>query len=304
MVKGKCPFVSVVMPVHNYGLYIKDAIDSVLNQTMVDFEFIIVNDGSTDNSSEIAHSYNDSRIRIIDFTENRGCYPARNYGMRLAQGKYICVMDADDICIPERLELQSAFLEENTSIGLIGSAFLYMNDFRPVYKATDPEIIRLLLLRYCYILHPTCMIRHSQIKKHNLYYDENLTYASDYAWLVKASTLFPVSNVNDVLLLYREHEHQISSRESKRQGLFANQVRIQQLKSAGLNIKKEEENIIINFIATSTICREENMTVINRFVDEFISANKEKKIYDQEALVRMLNIYLKACKMNNEKNKS
>ncbi len=79
------PLVSVIMPVYNYGHLIKESIDSVLAQTMPDFELIIVNDGSTDNSSEIAHSYLDKRIKVIDFLENKGCYPAMNTGMRVAK---------------------------------------------------------------------------------------------------------------------------------------------------------------------------------------------------------------------------
>ncbi|MDR2913853.1 MAG: glycosyltransferase family 2 protein, partial [Tannerella sp.] len=130
------PYVSIVMPVHNCGAYIKEAIDSMLHQTMSDFEFIIVNDGSTDDSGIIVHSYADPRIRVIDFAENKGCYPARNCGMQLARGKYICVMDADDISLPKRLELQCDFLEKNRDIGLVGSAFRYMNDTDSVYRNT------------------------------------------------------------------------------------------------------------------------------------------------------------------------
>jgi glycosyltransferase involved in cell wall biosynthesis len=294
--KTHTPYVSVIMPVHNYGIYIKEAIDSILNQTMPDFEFIIINDGSTDESSKIAHSYDDQRIHIVDFAENRGCYPARNHGMRLAKGKYLCVMDADDISLPKRLELQCDFLEKNTEIGLIGSAFRYMNDVHPVYRNTHPENIRLLLLRYCYLLHPTCMIKHSLVKKYTLYYNEILTYASDYAWQVKASSHFPISNINDILLLYRQHEHQISTKKSNKQVEFANKTRIQQLTSIGLKIESKDQNIIIDYLIHNIIKKEEDYIFIKRIIAYFIEINKVKKYYDQERLDSLLNFLLENCK--------
>jgi glycosyltransferase involved in cell wall biosynthesis len=297
------PYASIVMPVHNYDMYIKEAIDSVLSQTMPDFEFIIINDGSTDKSSEIAHSYEDPRIHIIDFTENKGCYPARNYGMRLARGKYICVMDADDICLPERLASQCTFFEENTDIGLIGSAFRYMNEIRPVYRSINPEIIRLLLLRYCYLLHPTCMIRHTLVKRHDLYYDENFIFASDYAWQVKASSLFPVSNVNEVLLLYRRHEHQISNKESYKQGEFSNRIRKQQLISAGLNVEDEKYDVIIKFLTFGAIKKEGDDIIVKKFIEDFIAINKMKRYYSQDRLTAMLYLMMKNYKTENEKYK-
>jgi glycosyltransferase involved in cell wall biosynthesis len=163
------PSVSVVIPLHNYEDFIKESINSVLSQTMSDFELIIVNDRSTDNSGEIAHSYLDPRIKVIDFPEHRGCYPARNAGMRVASGKYICVMDADDICLPKRLEKQYKFMEENLKIGLIGGDYRTMSSCLHIHTETNSETIKLMLLRSCALHHPTCMIRSSLLKKHNLY---------------------------------------------------------------------------------------------------------------------------------------
>lgn len=299
MYTNKKPLVSIVMPVYNYGLYIEEAIGSILTQSMPDFEFIIINDGSTDNSSEIVHSYNDPRIRVIDFTNNKGCYPARNFGMRRAMGEYICVMDADDISLPNRLERQCVYFKENSDIGLIGSAFRFMDDFHSIYKNTCPEIIKLLQLRYCYLLHPTCMIRNSLVKKYNLYYDESYIYASDYAWQVKASSLFPVSNINEVLLLYRQHENQISSKNAYQQGDFAHKVRFLQLISIGLKIESYGWNIILDFIFRSII-KEENIPIVLKFVDDFIVANRVKCYYSQEKLPVMLNVWMDECVVNNK----
>ena len=103
------PIVSVVMPAYNVELYVEEAVRSILNQTFRDFEFIIVDDGSTDRTPEILRTFTDPRIRLLFNEKNEGNYPARNRGCRLARGKYIAVMDADDVALPERLEKQVRF---------------------------------------------------------------------------------------------------------------------------------------------------------------------------------------------------
>src|SRR5258708_8439554 len=107
------PLVSVIMPVYNAGFFLKDAIDSVLNQTYSEFEFIIVDDGSTDDCGQIILSCKDARIRFEKFPENRGIVAALNHAIRLCKGRYIFRMDADDVCFQDRLEKQLLFLENN-----------------------------------------------------------------------------------------------------------------------------------------------------------------------------------------------
>src|SRR5690554_1848303 len=105
------PEVSVVMPVYNRQEYVSDAISSILNQSFADFEFIIVDDGSTDNSYNLISTFKDSRIKPIKLKENKGNYFARNLGMKRAVGKYICIIDSDDISLPDRIQIQHDFME-------------------------------------------------------------------------------------------------------------------------------------------------------------------------------------------------
>jgi glycosyltransferase involved in cell wall biosynthesis len=114
------PKVSVVMSVYNNESYIREAVESVLNQSFKDFEFIIINDGSTDRTREILTSYTDERIRLFD-QENRGLTISLNRGLSLAKGSYIARMDGDDISDPERFAEEVRFLEQNEKIGLIGT---------------------------------------------------------------------------------------------------------------------------------------------------------------------------------------
>ena len=285
------PLISVVMPVHNYGHLIKESIDSVLAQTMPDFELIIVNDGSSDNSSEVARSFLDNRIKVIDFQENKGCYPARNAGMRAAKGKYICVMDADDLCLPERLEKQYQFMEENKEVGMIGGVYRKMDNDQYDFRDTDYETIKLLLLKFCYLVHATCMVRTSLIVKYDLYYDESYRYASDHDWVVRASSLFPVSNINVPLLLIRRHAQQISTSKRREQSYFVDQIRVKQLSLFGIEPTETERALHLaftKFFPTVAInnCIDEKM--IDQWVDRLSKANRKTRYFSQQKLQNWL----------------
>ncbi len=288
------PVISVIMPVYNYGHLIKESIDSVLAQTMPDFELIIVNDGSTDNSSEVAHSYLDKRIKIIDFPENRGCYPAMNAGMRAAKGKYLCVVGADDKNLPERLEKQYRFLEENMEFGVIGSAYQFLNDHLPAYRETDYETIKVLFLRSCYLCHATCMIRTPLIHRHDLYYNEAYTYASDFDWLARASSLFPVSNINEVLYQIRRHEHQISTSKRKEQFFFIEQIRVKQLSFFGIEPTEAEKVLHLSFLKGIIDDRFDEI-VIDQWIDRLLEANRKTRYYSQQKLQNFMQAHRARC---------
>ena len=118
MQKRSVPGVSVVMPAYNAAKYIKEAIDSILAQTYRDFEFIIVNDGSTDNTKEIILSYSDPRIVYIENEQNSGICVTLNKGLDAAKGRYIVRMDSDDIALPQRLEVQVRYMDANPVVGV------------------------------------------------------------------------------------------------------------------------------------------------------------------------------------------
>src|SRR5438093_5990647 len=115
------PNVTVLMPVYNAERYLRAAMDSILTQTFSDFEFLIMNDTSTDASRSIITSYRDARIRLIDNEQNLGLTRTLNKGLRVCAGNYVARHDADDIACPERLALQIAFLEEHKDVGLLGT---------------------------------------------------------------------------------------------------------------------------------------------------------------------------------------
>ncbi|MCA9399253.1 MAG: glycosyltransferase family 2 protein, partial [Candidatus Omnitrophica bacterium] len=138
---NNCPKISVVMTVYNAARYVRAAIDSILIQTFTEFEFIIVDNCSSDRTVEIIESYGDKRIILIKNNENVGQTKALNIGLQESMGNYIARMDADDVCVPERLQLQYDFLEEHPEIAVVGSSWIYINDegreLRTYHTLTD-----------------------------------------------------------------------------------------------------------------------------------------------------------------------
>ena len=137
------PKVTIAMPVYNDTLYLREAIDSILNQTYKDFIFLIINDGSTDNSEDIIASYTDKRIKLINHPYNMGRPAARNTALEAADTEYLAWMDADDIAFPNRLQQQIAFLDSHPEISICGSKVRYFHEMRGTsrHPATSSGIL-------------------------------------------------------------------------------------------------------------------------------------------------------------------
>lgn len=203
------PKISVVMPVYNTKEeFLHASIKSILNQTYSDFEFIIINDGSTNNAKEVILSYPDSRIKYFE-QENHGLIYTLNKGISLSQGEYIARMDSDDISLPERFAKQVNVLDKNSDIGAVGSYIKLFPtpDFEVKYAITPTYLD---LLRENQLAHPVVMFRKSVLEQFNLKYN-NCLYAEDYElWsrLIKVSKIY---NIPEVLLKYRRHDNTISA---------------------------------------------------------------------------------------------
>ena len=205
------PLISVVMPVYNGDKYLKEAIDSVLNQTFKEFEFIIVNDGSTDKTEEIIKEYSDERIKYIK-QENSGIGGALRKGCSIASGKYIARMDADDVCLPERFKVQFDFLEKNKSSVLVSSSVLYIDENSRVYgrsySTTSNRAIKNKLKRGSAISHASVMMRNDIYKKTVGYQD--LQPLEDYCLWMNMSKYGQLRNISFPLLKYRVLANSIS----------------------------------------------------------------------------------------------
>ena len=197
------------MPVYNTKEeFLRAAIESILNQTYSDFEFIIVNDGSTNNAEEVILSYKDDRIVYLK-QENQGIVSALNNGWDKANGEFIARMDSDDISFPQRLEKQIKFLEENSEYSLVGSWTEVIPNKRVIKLPTDIKLMD--LLADCTFIHPSIMFRKSDFDKYNLRYTEDAKYAEDYLLYSRAVANLKMTNLQEVLLNYRVYPDNSSS---------------------------------------------------------------------------------------------
>jgi glycosyltransferase involved in cell wall biosynthesis len=204
------PNLTVLMSAYNEENFIQEAINSMLSQTFTDFEFLIINDGSTDETPNILKSIQDPRITIINNAHNLGLSKSLKIGINQAKGKYIARMDADDISLPQRLEKQVEFLENNLDIGILGTyqiIFDHNNDFINIPQAPFLDIeIRWFGLFGCSFAHPTVMIRKEILDQNKLNYDPCFNYAEDYDLWTRLLKFTRGANLSEPLLRYRLRE--------------------------------------------------------------------------------------------------
>ena len=207
------PKISVIMPVYNGERFLRESIDSILNQTFTDFEFIIINDGSTDGTLDIIHSYADQRIRLVNNETNLGIVACLNHGIELAQGEFIARMDADDISLPERFEKQIIYMNENPDVGVLGGNIIEFDINRKKEKITSLPIgdisIRWMMCFENPLRHPTIMMRKKLLNSVGRYKD--FKASEDYDLWQRISTVTKLANLNEVLLLYRYHGFNLST---------------------------------------------------------------------------------------------
>ena len=233
--------ISVVMPVYNAERYLKEAIDSILNQTYANFELIIINDGSTDGSDGIVRNYTDSRIVYLKNDGNKGLVYTLNRGISLAKGEYIARMDSDDIALPGRFGKQVEYLDNNVSVGICAMGIEQIGGLDGIrYFSERSEEIAADLLFQCAVCHPTVMIRKSMLSDYHLAYDPNYEKAEDYRLWCQAITKLKIVTLREVGIKYRIHENQVTQKFSKVQNNASNKVRKQYLKDLGVSASKQE----------------------------------------------------------------
>lgn len=228
------PLVSVVLPIYNGEKFLHEAVESILGQTLSDFEFIVVDDGSKDGSRAILEEYShrDKRMIFSALPKNQGVAIASNHGLKMARGKYIARMDADDISLPERFEKQAAFLETHSEIDIIGSATLLVDD-RAHKIGLQSVPLEDLAIRWkgCFsspLIPPTIMFRRSVIVEHDLNYRGPMEQAEDIDFLLRFLEFAKGANLAEPLYVYRVHTASITSQygrnavDRKSQILFTN----------------------------------------------------------------------------------
>ena len=237
------PFVTVLMPVYNAQQFLAEAIESILVQTYSNFEFIIINDGSTDGSEEIIKNYTDPRIKYYKNEQNLKLIATLNKGFDLATGKYIIRMDADDISLPKRIQLQVDLMEKDETIGLSGTWFDTFSEkgiMSSSRYAPDHETICFRHLYAIHLSHGTCIFRSSVLKSHGLYFDPEFSHAEDYELWSRISTLTKLANIQQVLYLVRQHEGEVSVKYANIQKANSYRVKTRLFKCMGIDVSTDE----------------------------------------------------------------
>ena len=219
---SQSPAVSVLLPVYNVIRHLRPAIDSILAQTLRDFEFIVIDDGSTDGTAEILRQYAqaDSRIRLIS-RPNKGLTVTLNEGIAMARASLLARMDGDDIALPQRLEKQSEYLGQQPDCVLVGSAVLVIDpDGLPIRQTcseqTHEEIDHAHLNRGWPMVHPAVMMRTAAVRQIGGYRDQYDTL-EDLDLFLRLAEIGKLANLPDVLLKYRQHFSSVTHRRYEQQ---------------------------------------------------------------------------------------
>ena len=284
------------MSVFNAEKYIQEAIESVLNQSYSDFEFIIINDGSKDNSLEIIKKFlvKDSRIILID-RENKGLVASLNEGILKSKGDFIVRMDADDICLQNRFRDQLDFMKKNPSVGVCGSwVELFGEGFKSKTWKIPGNSERLkaeLLFSSCFA-HPSVIIRKQILLDYNILYDESYIHAEDFELWTRLSDVTNFANINKVFLKYRIVKDSVSHKadlELNKRSNVLQKIFNKNLKRLGLeNTKKENTihfNLSLNKRLSQNSIRNSDLTL---YFDKIINANKKTKTFNNVDLKKVL----------------
>lgn len=236
----KNPTVSVLMPAYNAGQYLKESVESILSQSFADFEFIIIDDGSTDGTPELLNYYRDHRIVHLRHETNKGYVHALNHGLQIARGKFIARQDADDISLPDRLAKQVKVLQEQPNLILVGSAYYTIdeagNHLRTFCPSTSNTAIRWQMLFQNSFIHSSVMFRADVIRRHGLRYDPELVPSEDYGLWSQMLNHGEGLNLIMPLVKYRRHRGQISKLAAERQRANADRVSQSNLERLGFQV--------------------------------------------------------------------
>jgi glycosyltransferase involved in cell wall biosynthesis len=290
IVKTHTPIISVIMPVRNMELFVLEATNSILEQSFTDFELIIVDDASTDDTRSVLNEIKDSRIIRINNPKQSGNYKCRNQGLCIAKGKYICVMDADDIAHSERLLKQYRFMEFNPQYLASGTDIeLFGQNFSPklFQRLRNEHELKVQLLRDNVCTHPTLIIRREVFEQHQIRYNEEYYYAADYNLMVDISRIGAITNRTEPLLRYRIHPGQITAEKSKEQLMYANQIKLKQLYN--LRLRPSIDEIIVHLsLMNDFSIPEEKWLSAEKWCNKLLAKNQRIKLFDSEFLYQFL----------------
>ncbi|MCL4352883.1 MAG: glycosyltransferase [Patescibacteria group bacterium] len=280
------PKVSVLLPVYNCEKFVAEAVESIFQQTFSDFEFLIINDGSTDQTLKILHSFADPRLRIYSNKKNLGIVSSLNKGIEIARGQYIVRMDADDVSLPERIEMQVAYMDQNPNIGVCGTWFRTIGEKAGRLKTypVEPDEVKCALLFGCPIAHPTTILRKTVLDQNHLKYNPTFLQAEDIEFWVRCSKYTQLANIPRVLFQHRVHDAKKSTLNFASLNDYTRRVILSELES--LTIKPNMKELEIHLSLGSG-----GIWETTKWLFKLKLKNNVLKIYPQTAFNRVIRGY-------------
>lgn len=280
---------TVLMPVYNGEKYLKTAINSIINQTYPNFEFLIINDGSTDRSEEIIKVYADPRIIYIKNEDNKGIVATLNIGLEMSQGKYIARMDADDIAHPNRLKMQLNFMLSQPECKLCGTRAIAINENgMETYKLKRPYVAADIKVQHLFrnsFIHPTVMLDAEVAREFK--YAANYEYAEDYYLFSQIALNYEVANLKEPLLYYRIHSENITSK--KQHEMNNSEMKTMNYLLSNLFTEQvSEREVLIHHLFLTRDFENIDLHTIEAHLLKIKSTNEIKQAYDHKLLSVML----------------
>ena len=278
------PKVTVLMPVFNGEAYLRKAIQSILDQTFDDYEFLIIDDGSTDKSRNIIESFSDPRIRFERYDNHRGTVHVLNSGIKLSRGEYIARMDCDDISLPHRLAYQVRFMDARPDIGVSGSGIRIIKKGKlkncRYQPESDQELKVALLFNTCFF-HPTVIMKRATVE--HILYPGGLVYTQDYNLWTQLARKTRFANLPEVLVYFREHNGQISQKQADLQKNNARQIRKSYLRSIIHDINDDELEIHHEIAETH---KSINLIKAKIWLEHLVYLNSQKRVYSTDMFLK------------------
>lgn len=286
------PIISVVLPVYNVALYIKEALDSIINQTIQDFEIIIIDDCSTDVTLEIVQQYNDERIHIITKNENKGLIDSLNIGFKAAKGKYIARMDGDDISDATRFEKQLNILENNPEIKVCGSWLqAFGKDDKIIKHKQNHEQILVNMMLHCSMSLGAVML--DRVWAEGEYFNEDKKHVEDYDFWSRVIWKGKLYNIQEVLYHYRIHETQVSTTYNEIQRKGDVPIKLVFFKKLDYNQDKFEDRFLEKMFLQNEFFTVEEFELFLEWLITLQKQNNKLKKYLQQDFNQVLESYKK-----------
>ncbi|TNJ45769.1 glycosyltransferase family 2 protein [Tamlana fucoidanivorans] len=284
------PLISVVLPVYNVAEYVDEAITSILNQTIQDFEILVIDDCSTDETLPVVKSFKDSRIRIIEKSVNKGLIDSLNIGFKEAKGTYIARMDGDDISLPSRFEKQLKVLQNNPEIKACGCWLQCFGVSSKVlkYKELHEEIKTQMLLANSMSLCSSMLERKTYV---HFNFDETKTHAEDYDFWAKSAWTCKMYNIQETLYYYRTHKEQVSILYNDIQKVQDVKIKLSLLHKIDYDKERYEDVFIKRVLFSKEAITVEDCKHFFKWLNQLKKINKVQQVFDHKEFIEVLNVF-------------